>query len=76
MHDKWLSDDCIPILELQNNTDEEIEEVEIFIKSEMSHYEPQPQDSFLFQMASLVCLAVIVCGYIVKVGYIVTRITS
>ena len=77
MHDKWLSDDdFIPTLDLHNNTEEEIEEVELFIKSEMCHYEPRPQDSKLFQMASLVCLTVIMCGYVLKVGYIITRITS
>jgi deoxycitidine kinase len=77
MHNTWLlEDDFIPTLELHNNADEEIEEVEIFIKSEMSYYEVRPQDSKLFQLASLVGLAIIITGYIVKVGYIVLHITS
>ena len=76
MHDTWLSDDdFIPTLEINNNTDEEIEEVELFIKTEMCENEKRPQDSLIFQTASAVCLAVIVIGYIVKLGYMFARIT-
>lgn len=75
MHDKWLSDDLMNTLELHNNTEEEIEDVELFIHSELHHYETDPESN-LVKIASILCLSVIVGGYAAKVLYIMYRIMS
>jgi deoxyadenosine/deoxycytidine kinase len=69
MHDKWINNDCINTLELSNNSEEEIEEVEMFILDELDD-EVEPQDSIVYKSASFLCLCVVVVAYILKSVYV------
>jgi deoxyadenosine/deoxycytidine kinase len=72
MHDKWLNNDNINILELTDNSEDEIEEVEMFINDELE--EDEPEDSNIYKIASILCLTVLVGSYIGKIFYIIQRV--
>ena len=74
MHDQWLNNENIPIFDIANNTENEIEEVKIFIQDEIQDYK-EPESS-IGQIVSTICLIVLIGGYIGKFFYIVNRITS
>ena len=76
MHDKWLNNYCIPTFEITNNSDEEIEEVEMFISNEIRDDEVEPQDSNVYKLASMLCLTVLLVSYIGKAFYSITRVMS
>jgi deoxyadenosine/deoxycytidine kinase len=73
MHDKWLNNDSINILELTDNSEEEIEEVEMFIHDEI-YEDDEPEDSNVYKMASFLCLTVVITTYILKTLIIIDRI--
>ena len=84
MHEKWLSEDETPIRHLTNNTLEEVETVEMFIKSEIDDYDiftklDDDNDTSLQtigQLASLFALFVVIVGYLFRIYIIYDRITS
>jgi deoxyadenosine/deoxycytidine kinase len=73
MHDKWLNHECITILELSDNTEEEINDVEMFIRDELPDSE---EDSNLYKMACIIGLTVMFCSYAFKIIYIINRLMS
>ena len=75
MHDTWINNQCYNILELSDNSEEEIEEVEIFIYDEIEEDEVEVQDSELYKYASMICLAVVVVAYIFKAVYTVNHVS-
>ena len=72
MHDTWLTDNFTSTLEIYNNTDEEIEEVESFISSEIVQPDFDPQENICH--SCLAVLIIIACGYSFKLYYIINRI--
>ena len=75
MHDKWLNN-CITTLEITNNSEEELEEVEMFIRDEIHEDEPDPEESNVYKIASMLCLTVLLSSYIGKAIYIIHRVMS
>ena len=73
MHDKWLNDECINTLELSDNTEEEIEEVEMFIQDEI-YDEPEPPQSNLYKSACILCLGLLLGSYVFRAIYTITRV--
>lgn len=73
MHDKWLNNTDINTLELSDNSEEEIEEVEMFIHDEI-HEDVEPEDSYIYKIASILCLAVLMGSYIAKAMFIIHRV--
>jgi len=75
MHDKWINNDSINILELTDNSEEEIEEVEMFIRDEIQVDEPK-EDFNLYSMSCMLCLTVLIISYACKSIYIINRIMN
>jgi deoxyadenosine/deoxycytidine kinase len=82
-HDDWIDNTIISTLELENNSLEEIEKVEQFIKEEMFNYklsiscdefDKYVNDPYLFQLASGACLCAIAFGYLLRIFIIGYRI--
>ena len=74
MHNKWLTNNCINTLELHDNSEEEIEEVELFIYDELEEDEVDVPESTLYKSACMLGLAVVVAAYVLKSMYIFDRI--
>lgn len=80
MHEKWLDDEDTPVRHLTNNTLEEVEIVEMFIKSEIEDCEEEYDDSpplpTIANLMSLFALLVVIAGYMFRIYVIYDRITS
>ena len=82
MHEKWLADEETPVRHLSDNTDEDIESIEMFIKSEIDEVEENKVDydtpplPSIEQIASLFALFVVMTGYLFRIYVIYDRITS
>jgi deoxyadenosine/deoxycytidine kinase len=82
MHEKWLDEDETPVLHLLDNTKEEIESIELFIKCEIEDieeeygYDDAPPLQTLAQLASLFALFIVMLGYLFRIYVIYDRITS
>jgi deoxyadenosine/deoxycytidine kinase len=72
MHDKWLNDTCITTIELSDNSEEEIEDVELFIYDEI--YEEVKTESPVYKSVSFICLTVVVFAYVLKTMYVFDRV--
>jgi hypothetical protein len=76
MHDKWLNNECMNTLELTDNSEEEIEEVEMFIRDEIFEDDVEPEESNLYKVASVLCLTVLIGSYVCKAVYIIQRVMN
>jgi deoxyadenosine/deoxycytidine kinase len=76
MHDKWLNNECMNTLELTDNSEEEIEEVEMFIRDEIYEDDVEPEESNIYKVASILCLTVLIGSYACKAVYIIQRIMN
>jgi deoxyadenosine/deoxycytidine kinase len=76
MHDTWLNNTSITILELTDNSEEEIEEVEMFIFNETYEDEAELENSDLYKMTCMLGLTVLIFSYAFKAIYIIHRVMN
>ena len=76
MHEKWLDNEPIQVHNLDNNTENEIEDVEMFIKYEINSFiQPEEKNTYIVKTAAIMCLCVIVVSYLCRIWMILDRIS-